>query len=43
MTKKVHKTKMFFTNKYLNWKIITKDLLTFKLLKDEMKLSMKNF
>ena len=28
---------MFFTSKNLNWEIITKDLGTFKLLKDEMK------
>ena len=34
---------MFFTNKNLNWEITTKDLVTFKLLKDEMKLRMKNF
>ena len=36
---------MFFsvTNKNLNWEIITKSLVTFKLLKDEMKLRMKNF
>ena len=34
---------MFFTNKNLNWEIATKDLVTFKLLKDEMKLRMKNF
>ena len=31
------------TNKNLNWKITTKNLVTFKLLKDEMKLKMKNF
>ena len=29
-------------NKNLNWKIITKDLVTFKLLKNEMNLRMKN-
>ena len=29
-------------NKNLNWKIITKDLVTFKLLKNEMDLRMKN-
>ena len=34
---------MFFTNKNLNWEIKTKDLVTFKLLKDEMKLRMKHF
>ena len=36
---------MFFsvTNKNFNWEIMTKNLVTFKLLKDEMKLSMKNF
>ena len=36
--------KKFFsvTNKNLNWEIITKNLVTFKLLKDEMKLRMKN-
>ena len=36
---------MFFsvTNKNLNWEIIAKNLVTFKLLKDEMKLRMKNF
>ena len=35
---------MFFsvTNKNLNWEIMTKNLVTFKLLKDEMKLRMKN-
>ena len=35
---------MFFsvTNKNLNWEIITKNLVTFKLLKDEMKLRIKN-
>ena len=44
MTKKVHKQKRFsVTNKNLNWKIITKNLVTFKLLKDEMKLRIKNF
>ena len=31
------------TNKNLNWKIITKNLVTFKLLKNEMKIRMKNF
>ena len=37
--------KKFFsvTNKNLNWEIITKNLVTFKLLKDQMKLRMKNF
>ena len=34
---------MFFTNKNLNWEITTKDLVTFKLLKDEMKLILKSF
>ena len=36
---------MFFavTNKNLNWEIMTKNLVTFKLLKDKMKLMMKNF
>ena len=36
---------MFFsvTNKNLNWEIRTKNLVTFKLLKDEMKLRMRNF
>ena len=34
---------MFFTNKNLNWEITTKDLVTFKLLKDEMKLRIKIF
>ena len=36
--------KNFFSvkNKNLNWEIITKNLVTFKLLKDEMKLRMKN-
>ena len=36
---------MFFsvTNKNFNWEIMTKNLVTFKLLKDEMKLRMKNF
>ena len=36
---------MFFsvTNMNLNWEIITNNLVTFKLLKDEMKLKMKNF
>ena len=44
MTKKVHKQKRFsVTNKNLNWKIITKNLITIKLLKDEMKLRIKNF
>ena len=35
---------MFFsvTNKNLNWEFITKNLVTFKLLKDEM-LGVKNF
>ena len=47
--KKVHKQKSFsVTNKNLNWEItireiITKNLVTFKLLKDETKLRMKNF
>ena len=31
------------TNKNLNWKITTKNLVTFKLLKDEMKFRIKNF
>ena len=44
MTKKVHKQKCFsVTNKNLNREIITKNLVTFKLLKNEMKLRMKNF
>ena len=44
MTKKVHKQKCFsVTNKNLNWGIITNNSVTFKLLKDEMKLRMKNF
>ena len=36
---------MFFsvTNKNLNWEIVTKNLVTFKLLKDEMNLMMKKF
>ena len=36
---------MFFsvTFKNLNWEIITKNLVIFKLLKDEIKLRMKNF
>ena len=36
---------MFFsvTNKNLNRETITKNLVTFKLLKDGMKLGMKNF
>ena len=34
---------MFFTNKNLNREITTKDFVTFKLLKDQMKLWMKNF
>ena len=44
MTKKVHKQKCSsVTNKNLNWEIITKNLVTFKLSKDEMKLRMKIF
>ena len=44
MTKKVHKQKRFsVTNNNLNKKIITKNLVTFKLLKDDMKLRIKNF
>ena len=44
MTKKVYKQKCFsVTNKNLNWEIITKNLVTFKFLKNEMKLRMKNF
>ena len=44
MTKKVYKQKYFsVTNKNLNWEIITKNLFTFKFLKNEMKLRMKNF
>ena len=31
------------TNKNFIWEIMTKNLVTFKLLKDEMKLRMKNF
>ena len=42
MTKKTHKQNFSVTNKNLNWEIITKNLVTFKLLKDEMKLRMKN-
>ena len=36
---------MFFsvTKKNLDWEVITKNLVTFKLLKDGMKLKMKNF
>ena len=34
---------MIFTNKNLNWEITTMDLATSKILKDEMKLRMKNF
>ena len=34
---------MLFTNKNLNWEITANDLVTFELLKDEMKLRMKNF
>ena len=36
MSKKAHKQKKFFsvTNKNLNWEIITKNLVTFKLLKN---------
>ena len=36
---------MFFsvTSKNLNWEIITKNLVTFKLLKNEMKLRMRRF
>ena len=41
--KKIHKQKYFLTNKNLNWETTTKDLVSFKLLKDEMKLRMKNF
>ena len=41
--KKMHKQICFsVANKNLNWEIITKNLVTFKLLKDEMKLRMKN-
>ena len=45
MTKKSSETKMLFsvTNKNLNWETITKNLVTFKLLKEEMKLRMENF
>ena len=44
MTKKVHKQKRFsVTNENLNWEIIFKNLVSFKLLKDEMKLRIKNF
>ena len=45
MTKRVHKQKYFFsvTDKNLNWEIITKNLVTFKLLKDGIKLRIKNF
>ena len=42
--KKVHKQKCFsVTNKNLNWEIITRNLVIFKLLKYEIKLPMKNF
>ena len=36
---------MFFSviNKNLHWEFINKNLVTFKLLKDEMKLGVKNF
>ena len=36
---------MFFsvTSKNLNWDIVTKNLVTFKLLKNEMKLKMRRF
>ena len=36
---------MFFsvTNKNISWEIITNNLVTFKLLRVEMKLRMKNF
>ena len=42
--KKNHKQKCFSLSqiRILNWEIITKNLVTFKLLKDEMKLRMKN-
>ena len=44
MTKNVHKEKRFsVTNNTLNWKIITKSLVIFKLLKDELKLRIKTF
>ena len=44
MTNKVHKQKCFsVTNKNFNWEYITKNLVTFKHLKDETKLRMKNF
>ena len=44
MTKKVYKQKCFsVTNKNLNGEIITKNLVTFKFLKNEMKLRIKNF
>ena len=38
-------TKIFFsvTNKNLNWEIRTKNIVTFKLLKDQMKLRVKYF
>ena len=41
--KLINKNFFSVTNKNLNWEIITKNLVTFKLLKDEMKLRMKNF
>ena len=44
-TKKSLETKMFFCHnltKNLNWEMLTKNLVVFKRLKDEMKLRMKN-
>ena len=43
--KKSSQTKMFYsvTNKNLNCEIITENVVTFKLSKDEMKLRMKIF
>ena len=37
------KKHVFVTNKSLNWEIITKNLVTLKPLKDEMKLRIKSF
>ena len=44
MTKKTFiKKHVFVTNKSLNWEIISKNLVTLKPLKDEMKLRIKSF
>ena len=43
--KKSLETKMFFCHnltKNLNWEMLTKNLVVFKILKDEMELRMKN-